>query len=86
MEWVSRNENSIGDELSRVEDAIPCPGCEASNTFTVSWSRDNNWSFPPPLLIPKILRHKSADHEYGTRIAPERVVFRGVVAPSCRRV
>lgn len=27
------------------------PGCEASNAFTVSWSQDNNWIFPPPCLF-----------------------------------
>ena len=110
VEWVSRNDNCIADELSRVEDAADCmldpkcfryidqlwgphtidrfasiktkqlvgycsryrnPGCEASNAFTVSWSLDNNWMFPPPLLIPKVLSHMSAGHEYGTLIAPE---------------
>ena len=110
VEWVSRNDNSIADELSRVEDATDympdpkcfryidqlwgphtvdrfasiktkqlvryCsryrnPGCEASNAFTVSWSLDNNWIFPPPLLIPKVLSHMSSCHEYGTLIAPE---------------
>ena len=110
VEWVSRNDNSVADELSRVEDATDymldpkyfryidwlwgpytvdrfasiktkqmvryCsqyrnPGCEASNAFTVSWSQDNNWIFPPPLLIPKVLRHMSVGHEYGTLIAPE---------------
>ena len=110
VEWVSRNDNCVADELSRVEDATDymldpkcfhyidqlwgphtvnrfasikskqlvryCsryrnPGCEASNAFTVSWSLDNNWIFPPPLLIPKVLSHMSAGHEYGTLIAPE---------------
>ena len=111
VEWVSRNDNCIADELSRVEDVTDymldpkcfryidqlwgpphtvdrfasiktkqlvryCsryrnPGCEASNAFTVSWSLDNNWMFPPPLLIPKVLSHMSAGHEYGTLIAPE---------------
>ena len=47
------------------------PGCEASNAFTVSWSWDSNWIFPPPPPIPKVLRHMSAGHEYGTLIAPE---------------
>ena len=94
VQWVSRNDNSTADELSRVEDATDymldpkcfgyidqlwgphtvdrfasiktkqldryCsryrnPGCEASNAFTVSWSRDNNWIFPPPLLNPELL-------------------------------
>ena len=110
VEWVSRNDNSIADELSRVEDVTDymldakcfryidqlwgphtvdrfasiktiqlvryCsryrhPGCEASNAFTVSWSLDSNWIFPPPLLIPKVLSHMCAGHEYGTLIAPE---------------
>ena len=35
----------------------------------VSWLRDNNWILPPPLLIPKVLRHMSAGHVYGTLIA-----------------
>ena len=47
------------------------PGCEASNAFTVSWSPDKNWIFPPTLLIPKVLRHMSAGHEYGALIAPQ---------------
>ena len=110
VEWVTRNDNCIADELSRVEDATEymldpkcfcCidqlwgphtvnrfagiktkqlvryysryrnPGCEASNEFTVFWSLDNNWMFPPPLLIPKVLSHMSAGHEYGTLIARE---------------
>ena len=116
VEWVSRNDNSTANELSRVENATDymldpkcicyidqlwgphtfdrfasiktkqldryCsrhhnPRCEASNAFTISWSRDNNWIFPPPLLIPKVLRHMSTAHEYGTVIV---TVSCGVVA------
>lgn len=33
------------------------PGCEVGNACTVSWSRDDNWIFLPPLLILKVLRH-----------------------------
>ena len=58
------------------------PGCEASNAFTVSWSRDNDCIFPPPLLIPKVPRHTPAGHKYGMLIAPE-LAFCGVVASSC---
>ena len=30
---------------------------EAIDAFTVSWSDENNWLFPSPYLIPRILRH-----------------------------
>ena len=30
---------------------------EAIDAFTVSWSDENNWLFPPPYLIPRVLQH-----------------------------
>ena len=33
------------------------PGCEAVDAFTVSWAEDCNWLFPPPYLIPRVLRN-----------------------------
>ena len=33
------------------------PFSEAIDAFTVSWSDENNWLFPPPYLIPRVLRH-----------------------------
>ena len=34
------------------------PSCsEAIDAFTVSWSDENNWLFPPPCLIPRVLQH-----------------------------
>ena len=30
---------------------------EAIDAFTVSWSDENNWLFPPPYLIPRVRRH-----------------------------
>ena len=44
------------------------PGCESVDVFTVSWSKENNWLFPPPYLIPRVLKHMSAGGEDGTLI------------------
>ena len=91
VEWVSRDENTRADELSRLEDSNDymldpacfnhtgtlwgphtidrfatlrtkqleryCsryynPGCVAADIFTVSWSREVDWLFPPPYLVP----------------------------------
>lgn len=109
VQWVSRDENTEADELSRIDDpndymldpacfnyidvswgphtvdrfasvqtkqlARYCsryrnPGCEAVDAFTVSWSKENNWIFPPPYLIPRILKHMSAGYEDGTLLVP----------------
>lgn len=47
------------------------PGCEAVDAFTVSWRGENNWVFPPPYLIPRVLRHMAEGKEFGTLILPE---------------
>ena len=46
------------------------PGCECFDAFTVSWAGENNWLFPPPYLIPRVLRHMCDGREKGTLIAP----------------
>ena len=46
-------------------------GCESVDAFTVSWSKKNNWLFPPPYLIPRVLKHMSAGGEDGTLIVPK---------------
>ena len=46
------------------------PGYESVDTFTVTWSKENNWLFPPPYLIPRVLRHMSAGSEDGTLLVP----------------
>ena len=33
------------------------PCTEAVDAFTVSWRGENNWVFPPPFLIPKMISH-----------------------------
>ena len=47
------------------------PGCEAADPFTVSWAGVNNWLFPPPFLVPRVLRHMSVGKEDGTLLVPE---------------
>ena len=46
------------------------PRCEAVDAFTISWLRENNWIFPPPYLIPRVLKHMSAGGEIGTLLLP----------------
>ena len=43
-------------------------GCEGADPFTVFWSKENNWLFRPPFLIPLVLRHMSAGGADGTLI------------------
>ena len=42
------------------------PRCEAVDAFTVSWFKENNWIFPPPHLIPRVLKHMSTGGKIGT--------------------
>ena len=41
------------------------------DAFTVSWGNENNWIFPPPYLIPRVIQHMADGKEYGTIILPE---------------
>lgn len=47
------------------------PGCEAADAFTVSWAGVNNGLFPPPFLVPRVLRHMAMGGEDGTLLVPE---------------
>ena len=44
-------------QLSRYCSQFLNPGCEAVDAFTVRWGRENNWVFPLPYLIPRVLQH-----------------------------
>jgi len=59
------------------------PRCEAVDAFTISWLKENNWIFPPPYLIPRVLKHMSAGGEIGTLLIP-RWPSAGVVAAPCQ--
>ena len=46
------------------------PCMEYLDAFTVSWSGENNWLFPPPCIIPRVLKHLQFSHTNGTLVAP----------------
>lgn len=46
------------------------PCAEGIDAFTLSWAGENNWMFPPPYLIPQVLKHMDHGHEYGTLVIP----------------
>ena len=46
------------------------PCMEVLDAFSVRWSRENNWLFPPPYLIPKVLRHLQWSSADGTLVVP----------------
>ena len=48
----------------------PCK--EYLDAFTASWSGENNWLFPPPCIIPRVLKHLQFSHVNGTLVVPLR--------------
>lgn len=58
------------NQLPRFSSKYMNPGCESTDAFTLSWVGENNWLFPPPYLIPRVLRHMGANNEHGTLIIP----------------
>ena len=58
-------------QLNRYCSKYRNPGSEAVNALTVDWTHENNWIFPPPLLVPNVLRHMSACRAEGALIVPE---------------
>ena len=47
-----------------------CPGTEAIDAFTVHWDGENNWWCPPPILVPRMLRHAKLCGAFGTLVVP----------------
>lgn len=46
------------------------PCSETVDAFTVDWSGENNWIFPPPHLIPRVISHMCFNKQEGTLIVP----------------
>ena len=46
------------------------PMTEQVDAFTADWSGEMNWMFPPPYLVPRVIRHMRYGGEDGTLIVP----------------
>ena len=46
------------------------PCMEVLDAFSVKWSGENNWLFPPRYLLPKVLRHLQWSSADGTLVVP----------------
>ena len=57
-------------QVPRFCSRFPNPDTEAIDAFSVVWSGENNWLFPPPYLLPKVLRHLEFSKADGTLIEP----------------
>ena len=43
-----------------------------TEAFSARWNNENNWLFPPPCVIPRVLRHLQASKVDGTLVVPEQ--------------
>ena len=43
---------------------------EHPDAFTASWNNQNNWSFPSPYMIPRVLKHLKSSSADATLVAP----------------
>ena len=67
---VDRFARHYNMQLPRFNSRFMCPGGEAVDAFTVNWSGENNWWCPPPVLIPRVLRHAEWCKASGTLVVP----------------
>ena len=49
---------------------FPNPGAESIDAFTTTFAGENNWLFPPPFLVPKVIKHLKFSEADGTLIVP----------------
>ena len=57
-------------KLTRFNSRFYQPESEAVDAFTQNWQYDNNWLFPPIILIPKVIKHLKASNAEGTLVVP----------------
>ena len=67
---VDRFANNYNTQLPRFNSRFLCPRGEAVDAFTVDWSGENNWWCPPPVLIPRVVRHAELCKASGTLVVP----------------
>ena len=67
---VDRFATCYNAQIERFNSRYACPGTEAVDAFTVDWSKENNWWCPPPMLVPRVLRHAEHCRAQGTLVVP----------------
>ena len=67
VDWFATAYNA---QVQRFNSRFACPGSEAVDAFTVDWSKENNWWCPPPMLVPRVLRHAECCKAQGTLVVP----------------
>ena len=67
---VDRFATAYNAQVQRFNSRFACPGSEAVDAFTVDWSKENNWWCPPPMLVPRVLRHAECCKAQGTLVVP----------------
>ena len=60
----------LSAQLPRFFSQFWCPGSEGVDAFSHSWAGENNWLFPPPYLISRVLAHMEEGGEDGTLVVP----------------
>lgn len=74
LKWGPHSIDRFADEhnhlLPRFDSRFWNPHCEAMDTFTRSWSFDNNWLCPPPHLVPRVLKHMRSCCARGYLVVP----------------
>ena len=58
-------------QITRFISRWPNPCSEGIDAFAASWENENNWLFPPPKLIPRVLQYTKFTKSEGTLIAPQ---------------
>ena len=58
-------------QLPRFNSRWANPCSEGVDAFSFRWDNENNWLFPPPKLIPRVLQHLAFSKAEGTLIVPE---------------
>ena len=74
LKWEPHSIDRFADEhnhlLPRFDFRFWNPRWEAMDTFTRSWSFDDNWVCPPPHLVPSALKHMRSCCAQGSLIFP----------------
>ena len=67
---VDRCASYYNKKLTRFNSRFWNPGTEAVNCFTVDWSMENNYCFPPPKIVGNVVKHMCMCKTQGVVIVP----------------